>query len=188
MACNKPFSISGSGIGQVKSHHRSKKYLERLDKLQNGKQKTFTSGENGQMIVTKSKWSLTEKVKILNAEILQVLHIAHYNISFPGATDHAALFQQMFPNSSIAVSYKQSYTKVSYILKFCIAGHLKKQLIYDVKGVPYTFKFDETTTIQTKKQYDGYLQYWSSSREEIASTYCGSIFIGHCSHKDLIQH
>ena len=107
---------------------------------------------------------------------------------FLSTTDHAALFQQMFPDSLTAASYKQSYTKVSYILKFGIAGHLKKQLIYDVNGVPYTFKFDETTTIQTKKQYDGYLQYWSSLREEIVNSYCGSIFIGHCSHKDLIHH
>ena len=113
--------------------------------------------------------------------ILQVLHIAQYNISFSSVTDHAALFQQMFPDSSIAASYKQSYTNVFYILRFGIADHLKKRLIYDTRGVPYTFKFDETTTIQTKKQYDGYLQYWPSSREEIVNSYCGSIFIGHCS-------
>ena len=129
-----------------------------------------------------------EKEKILNAEILQVLHISQYNISFSSATDHAALFQQIFPDSSTAASYKQSYTKVSYILKFSVTDHLKKQLIYGVKGVPYTFKFDETTTILTKKQYHGYLQYWSSSCEEIVNSYCGSIFIGHYSHKDLIQH
>ena len=88
------------------------------------------------MTLTKSKWRLTEKENILNSEILQVLHIAQYNLSFLSATDHAALFQQMFPDSSIAVSYKQSYTKVSYILKFGIADHLKKQLIYEVKSVP----------------------------------------------------
>ena len=39
--CNKPLSISGGGIGQAKSHHRSRKHLERLDKLQNGKQRTL---------------------------------------------------------------------------------------------------------------------------------------------------
>ena len=89
----------------------------------------------------------------------------------------------MFPDSSIAASYK-----VPYILKFSIADHLKTQLIYDMKGVPYTFKFDETTPTQTKKQYDGYLQYWFSSREGILNSYCGSIFIGHCSHKDPVQH
>ena len=57
-----------------------------------------------------------------------------------------------------------------------------------MKCVPYTFKFDKTTTIQTKKQYDGYLQYWSSSREEIVNSCYGPIFIGHCSLKSLIQH
>ena len=136
------------------------------------------------MTLTESKWSLMEKEKILNAEILQALYIAQCNISFLSATDHAALFQQMFPNSSIAASCKQSYTKVSYISKFGIGDHLKKQLIYDVKGAPYTLKFAKTTTIQTKKQYDAYLQYWFSSREEIVKSYCWSIFIGHCSHKD----
>ena len=77
---------------------------------------------------------------------------------------------------------------MSFILKFGIADHLKKQVPYDMKCVPYTFSFDETTIIQTKKQYDGYLQYPSSSLEEIVNSYHESIFIGHCSHKDLIQH
>ena len=54
--CKKPFSISESGIGEVKSHHRSKKHLERLDKLQNGKQRTFTGDEHGQMPLTKVKF------------------------------------------------------------------------------------------------------------------------------------
>ena len=54
--------------------------------------------------------------------------------------------------------------------------------------VPYTFKFDETTTVQTKNQYDGSLQYWSSSCEEIVNSYYDSIIIGHCSHKVFIQH
>ena len=107
-ACNKRFRISGSGMGQAKSHHLSKKHLERLDKLQSGKQRTFTSGENGQMVLTKLKGSLTEKKKISNAKILQVLHIAQYNKSFSSTTDHAALFQQMFPGSSIPASYKQT--------------------------------------------------------------------------------
>ena len=62
-ACSKPFSIIGSGIGQVKSHHGSRKHLERMNILQNGKQRTFTSGENGQMTLKKSIWSLTEKEK-----------------------------------------------------------------------------------------------------------------------------
>ena len=69
-ACNKRFRISGSGMGQAKSHHLSKKHLERLDKLQCGKQRTFTSGENGQMVLTKLKGSLTEKKKDIECKNL----------------------------------------------------------------------------------------------------------------------
>ena len=63
------------------------------------------------MILTKLKWSLTEKEKILNADILQVLHVGQCNISFSRAANDAALFQQMFSDSSIAANYTQSYTR-----------------------------------------------------------------------------
>ena len=39
-----------------------------------------------------------------------------------------------------------------------------------------------------KKQYDGYLQYWPPSKNEIVNACCGSTFIGHCSSKDLAMH
>ena len=94
----------------------------------------------------------------------------------------------MFPDSAIAACYKQSYSKIAYMLKYGIADFLNKDLLFDVRGVPYTFKFDETTTIQTKKQYDGYLQYWSPSKNEIFNAYCGSTFIGHCSSEYFAMH
>ena len=74
------------------------------------------------------------------------------------------------------------------MLKYGIADFLKKDLLFDVRGVPYTFKFDETTTVQTKKQYDGHLQYWSPSKNEIVNAYCGSTFIGHCSSEYFAMH
>lgn len=186
--CNKPFSVCGSGIGQVKAHNEGKKHQKLFQSMKEGQQRSIIIGDRGTLDLSKSKRILTDTEKVLNAEVLQALHVTQYNISFSSAADHSSLFQAMFPDSAIAAAYKQSYTKISYILKFGIADYLKKQLIYDVKGVPYTFKFDETTTIQTKKQYDGYLQYWSPSRNEIVNAYCGSVFIGHCNHKDLVKH
>ena len=44
------------------------------------------------------------------------------------------------------------------------------------------------TTVQTKKQYDDHLQYWSPSKTETVNAYCGSTFIGHCSSEDLAMH
>ena len=184
--CCKSFSISGSGFSQVKHHKDGQKHTKLL-KLQNGKQRTVLVSENG-MKLSDPKWNLTASEKVLRAEILQALHVAQYNISFSSAVEHSRLFQSMFPDSAIAASYSQSYSKIAYMLKYGIADYLKNELLFDVKNVPYTFKFDETTTVQTKKQYDGYLQYWSPSVGEIVNAYCGSVFIGHCTHADLVKH
>ena len=73
-------------------------------------------------------------------------------------------------------------------MKYSIADYLKKELLFYVKGAPYTFKFDEATIAQTKIQYDAYLQYWSPVKNEITNAYCGSVFIGHCTSKDSEHH
>ena len=45
---------------------------------------------------------------------------------------------------------------------------VKEQMIRDFKLQPFTFKFDETTTNQVKKQY-GYAQFWSNEKKEIVN-------------------
>ena len=61
-------------------------------------------------------------------------------------------------------------------------------MLKDAKDTFFTYKFDETTTCQVKKQYDGYITYFSKQFEQFVTVYCGSLFVGHCSHKDLVQH
>ena len=58
----------------------------------------------------------------------------------------------------------------------------------DIKATPYTFHFDETTTSQVKKQYDGYVTYFSQKYMEVRTTYCGSLFVGKCAADDLVVH
>ena len=59
------------------------------------------------------------------------------------------------PYHSIAEkNYHQSKTKVSYMIKHGISLYVKELLLNDFKGTPFVFKFDETTTLQQKKQYD----------------------------------
>ena len=57
-----------------------------------------------------------------------------------------------------------------------------------MKKVPFSFKFDETTTSQVKKQYDVYLSYWSKSADKVVSSYAGTLFVGHCTASDLVSH
>ena len=58
----------------------------------------------------------------------------------------------------------------------------------DYKNTPFCFKFDETTTSQIKKQYDGYIQFYSESLKKIVTCYCGSLFVGHCTAEHLLDH
>ena len=94
----------------------------------------------------------------------------------------------MFLDSRIAASYSQGKTKLRYNIQFGIAPYIKQMLLYDVNNTPYTFQFDESTSSQFKKQYDGYLQYWSTKYDEIINCYCGGLFVGHCTHEQLIKH
>lgn len=110
---------------------------------------------------------------------------AKSNFSFNSNEDNVTLFQNMFPDSVIAASYKMSYTKCKYIIQYGICEWVLEELVRDMKEKPYSFLFDETTIVQIKKQYDGYVQYESSSHSDIVTRYCGSTFHGHCDAKDL---
>ena len=46
-------------------------------------------------------------------------------------------------------------SKVQYVIKYGIADHLKKQLIYYVKKASYSFLSDETTNSQVKNDMMG---------------------------------
>ena len=61
-------------------------------------------------------------------------------------------------------------------------------LIYDVNNTPFPFKFDVNTFPQVKEQYDAYLQFWSNKYDEIVNCYCGSLFVGHCTAENLVEH
>ena len=50
---------------------------------------------------------------------------------------------------------------MKYVIQFGLSSYCQDLLKSDLKGKPFSFKFDETTTSQTKKQYDGFVQFWS---------------------------
>ena len=85
-------------------------------------------------------------------------------------------------------SYRQADTKTKYVLQFGIVSYFRKSLLKDFKDQPFTFKFDKLTTSQVKKRYDAYAQFWSSLHQQIVNRYCGSVFIGHCSSEELLNH
>ena len=61
-------------------------------------------------------------------------------------------------------------------------------LLEDMKNMPFTFRFNETTTSQIKKQYDGYINFYSKQERKVVTWYTGSLFVGHCKDVDLLDH
>ena len=176
------FRIDSSGICQVRSHAMC------LKNEKPSKQSTIAVGDDGVTLNKPDKYVLTPEDQVIKAEILQALSYVDNSYSFASAENNNNLLRAMFPDLSIAKSYEISSTKLQYIIKFRISPYVKEKLICDVKNSPHTFKFDETTNRQVQKQYDGYLQYCSNESNEIVNSYCGSLFSGYYTGKNLLDH
>ena len=187
--CQKSFRIDGAGVGQVKSHHKSKTHQDR-ENLSNGStdQRTFIISANKTINLSSGSFVLTPEESIVKAEVLQALNHAQCNYSFASARGDSERFREMFPDSEIAKNYQQGETKVKYNLQYGIAPFVKQSLINDFSDTPFSFKFDETTTLKIQKQYDGYVQYWSKRSDCVVNSYCGSLFVGHCTNVHLLEH
>ena len=187
--CNKEFKIDGSGRQQVLSHQRCHSIKD------GGKNKRISSSSGkGQMVF--SPTGLLKKVnvqlsiddQVCRAETYRALKVVASNYSFASTNDDAELFKLMFENNPVAEKYAMAETKVKYVVQFGIAPYCKEMIVSDLKGCPFTFKFDETTNRMVKKQYDGYFQYWSPKEDCVLNVYGGSIFIGHCDSNNLVEH
>ena len=77
---------------------------------------------------------------------------------------------------------------MAYCIKYGLADYYIKKNLFDIQNQPFTFKFDETTTKQVKKQYDAYINYFSPMDKKIINTYAGSLFLGYCKADDLLDH
>lgn len=122
---------------------------------------------------------------VLRAEILWALKCVKANFSFKSNNENNELFMTMFPDSVIAQSYKMSETKCKYLIQFGIYPYILEEFKEDIKKSPFSFLFDETTTVQVKKQLDGYIRYESKQHSQILTRYCGSVFHGHCLATDI---
>ena len=73
------------------------------------------------------------------------------------------------------------------MIQFGLAPVFRNEIMKDLSGNPYTFKFDETTS-QIKKQYDAYATYFSPSSNQVETVYLHTLFVGQCTAEDLKNH
>ena len=186
VACNKTFLTDGSGKSQVRSHMPSPTHLDKEKQLKN--QATFCKyTDDGAFIVKKKNFALSSDKQIMKAEIWQVLKTVGSNFSFASPSGDGDRFWQMFPDSKIAKGFSQNETKM-YVIKLGLTAYFKESLKNDFYCKAFCFKLEETTTNQTKKQFDGFVQYWSKSQNKVTMAYCGSLFVDHCPAYKLVEH
>ena len=139
------------------------------------------STSNGQLSTSGgNEVKLNPAVQGLHAEIIETLHKREYNQSFASPTNDGDRFRLMFPNHSASEHYHCSSTKSLYLLFEDVKN--------DMTDVPYTVKFDESTTSEVKKQLDIYVCYLSKIHDQVVNGYGGSCLIGHCTADDLLRH
>ena len=69
---------------------------------------------------------------------------------FASTNDLGKSFAIQFLDSNITKNYKMEETKTKYFIQFGIYPHLISVLLENMKNMPFTFRFDETTTSQIR--------------------------------------
>lgn len=85
----------------------------------------------------------------------------------------------MFPDSNIAKGYKLAATKVSYIITHGLGPYFLETLVEELQGKYFTLHFDETTTIQVKKQMDILIWFYSSKSGSVQVQFLKAVMFGH---------
>ena len=98
------------------------------------------------------------------------------------SSDHVEdLFRAMFPDSKIAENFSVSCTRASYIIREGLLPYFTQVITDDLvkSKLPFSVHFDETTTVQVRKQMDLTLRYWSTKHDEVWTVFYTSLFFGH---------
>jgi hypothetical protein len=191
--CKTRFQICGSGKGQGKAHAKGNRHTE-LEKLHDSNRKLVIAASASDEPASSTSVSLNPRPcvfnqmdKVLKAEILAALKYVKFHHSFKSSNQDGDLYAEMFPDSEIAKLYSMGKTKLKYLIQFGIAPYVKEIIMYEMKGSAFSFSFDETTTVQKKKQLDGYVSYVDKNRDNVNGVYIGSQFLDHGASGDIIK-
>ena len=168
---------------QLQLHEKTKTHKDGVEG--SSKQSKFIVKDGDISLVNKDGKSKTLSTEDMTtkAEICRCLDIIDSNCSFRAADADNEKYRKMFPDSAIANSYKQKSDKVKYMLQFGVAPFMRSVILNEMKGLPFSFCFDRTTS-QVEKQYDAYATYNSKHFGRIIKVYLGTLFVGKCTAED----
>ena len=111
--------------------------------------------------------------------------LLHYTFLIPHVTIHLS-FSKECSHVTQACFLLYSRTKVSYLISD--GPFFRKQLCENVsKSTAFVLQFDETGTVQSKKQCDILLRYWSVERGEVVVQFLRALFFKHSLGSDVAK-
>ena len=175
-------------LTQLQLHEKAKKHKDAAN--DSSRQSKFVFNKDDKITLTgdeKSKALSTEN-QVAKAEMIRCIDIIDSNCAFLTSDADNDKYRKMFPDSANANSYQQKADKVKHTIQFGIAPYLKDITLNKLKELPFSFRLDETTTSQIKKQCDGYAIYHSKHFGRIVTGYLGTLFVGKCTADNLLCH
>ncbi|CAM1331070.1 Uncharacterised protein r2_g4007 [Pycnogonum litorale] len=163
--CSSTIKCSGGGIQQILIHAHGKNHKERVNAKFNKNQLKFApvaiQGANPLL------WTHGDRVRI--AEAAWALHCAKHNHSYRSSDHIPELFNFMF-NSPLAADFTMSRSKMSYLISDGLGPYFKDELSKMIREYanPFVIHFDETGTVQNKKQCDVLVRVWSNRSDKIS--------------------
>ena len=122
----------------------------------------------------------SQKDKIISAEAIWMFKVAEQDYSLRSCDGVPKLFETMFSDSNIGKGFTMSTQKTLHIVFDGVGPLNGKRLCNDIassEGI-FTVLFDETMTVQNKKQTDVLIPYWNKSEGLIVTQYLISFFFG----------
>lgn len=189
--CNCHLKYSSQGFQCLMQHSQKPKH-KRISELRFGASsihlasKPSTDSTKSQQCISIDP-SLKDKVSA--AEAMWLFKVAENDLSFRDCSSTPKLFQNMFPDSDICKRFTMSKDKASYVLQDGLSPLLSEWLCESVKKCQgcFTLIFDETSTIQNRKQMDLLLRYWDEERNQVVSAYLGSFFFCRAKAADVAE-
>lgn len=183
IVCTSTFKCSNSGLKQVLQHAEGQKHKDKARARFSATQQRFFPGARGGDGTARTHTDL-----VTMAEAAWAMKVAASKFSYSSCDDLPELFKFMFPGS-IANDFTMSKGKISYLISDGLGPFFEKQLSKMVRDSsnPYIIQFDETGTVQDKKECDTLVRFWDNAKGEVVTRFLKALFFGHAKGKDVAQ-
>ena len=201
--CNCKFKYSGSGGCKLIEHSSFDKHQENFNLSQSNlvlasNSSPSPSTSNQQATASPSLMLDNPKTaKARSAEAKFLFKVAESDYSLRSCDHTPELFSSMFRPplhktsdcAAVFDHFSLSRTKASYCISDGLGPLVMEKLKEQLESIDscFTLLFDETTTVQHKKQMDVLIRFWSDQSGSIETRYIDSFFFGRAPGEKIVE-